>query len=480
MDFDLTEAKRLDILTAVTNQLETVYNNPRKELVVSRAFDREAVKANAKTFSFEESNDPKEVMFHVIEGIKKQGVQVTHPSYFGLFNPRPSFPSVMADVINSYLNPQLAAWSHASFAVEIEQLLIKEFGKKFGYQENNIDGVFCVGGTESNLTSVLTAMQKHFPNIAEEGLSSLKGKPIIYASTESHHSMQRAARTAGLGINAIKEIPVDKNLTMNVDALRLQITEDAAKGFQPFMVVATAGTTGAGVFDDLDKIAELCKAYKLWFHVDAAYGGGAIITDLKHLLNGIEKSDSITLDLHKWFSVPMATSIFLTSNSQILSQTFDVKTNYMPEDGNPSQVFDPYVKSLQWSRRFIGLKIYLPLAVFGWEGYSKMFAQQIEMGNKLRTMLKDNDWIILNQSELPIICFTHPDIENDQALVQKLVDEMNVSEKTWISSYPINGQLTLRAQIINYATKEEDLEKFVRLLIEYKQKYSNSISDGNE
>ncbi|MFK8007680.1 MAG: aspartate aminotransferase family protein [Saprospiraceae bacterium] len=445
--------------------------------MVSRLFNPEEVRSDASTFSFDQTNDAEVVMLHTIEGIKQHGVQVTHPSYLGLFNPRPSFPSIMADVINSYLNPQMAAWSHAPFAVEIEQLVIKEFGKKFGYEEDKIDGVFCIGGTESNLTAVLAAMQKYLPNIAEDGLLNIKKKPIIYASTESHHSMERAARTVGLGTSAVKKIPVHQDLRMNVEALRLQIIEDIENGCQPFMVVGTTGTTGAGVFDDLEEISKICKEYDLWLHADAAYGGGAIITDLKHLLKGIEKSDSITLDLHKWFSVPMATSIFLTSDPQILSQTFNVRTNYMPEDGNPDQIFDPYVKSLQWSRRFIGLKIYLPLAVFGWEGYTKTIAHQIEMGNQLRTMLKEKGWIIVNQSELPIVCFTHSDIEEDKGLVQKIIDEINVSGKTWISSYPINGKLTLRAQIANYDTQVEDLEKFVNLVLEYKQKYNTTISE---
>jgi len=469
MDFNYSKSERNSIFKSITSQLETIYNDPRSELVVSRHFTEEEVKTDVNTFSFEQANDAERVMHHVIDGIKKHGVQVTHPSYLGLFNPRPSFPSIMADVINSYLNPQLAAWSHAPFAVEIEQLVIKAFGEKFGYKEDAIDGVFCVGGSESNQTAILAAMQKHFPSIAEEGLINLKKQPIIYSSSESHHSLQKAARSAGLGMNAVKIVSVNEDLTMNVNALRLQIIEDIANGYHPFMIVGTSGTTGAGVFDDLNKIADVCKEFNLWFHVDAAYGGGAIITDLKHYLKGVEKSDSITLDLHKWFSVPMATSIFVTSNPQILTQTFSVKTNYMPEDGDPNRVFDPYINSLQWSRRFIGLKIYLPLAIFGWDGYTEMLSHQIEMGNTLRKLLIENGWIIENQSELPIVCFTHPDLE--EAIVQKMVDAINVSEKTWMSSYPVNGKLTLRAQIANFDTQPEDLLRFMDLLSEYKDKY---------
>jgi len=271
-----------------------------------------------------------------------------------------------------------------------------------------------------------------------------------------------------LGVNSVVKIPVDEDLTMNTKALREQITKDLDDGHKPFMVIGTSGTTGAGAFDNLEEIGKVCNEFGLWFHVDAAYGGGAIITDLNHYLHGIEASDSITLDLHKWFAVPMATSIFLSSNPQILSQTFNTKTSYMPEDGDPVQIFDPYVNSLQWSRRFIGLKIYLPLAVYGWHGYSEILAHQIDMGKKMRALLKENGWIIMNKSELPIICFSHPDIAKDALLVQELVDNLNVSGETWLSTYPIDDQLTLRVQIANYDTQIEDLNNFMTLLIDYK------------
>lgn len=473
MNYNFLPSERDKLTQSITSRLEMMYSDPRKELTVSRAFDREEVKSDVDRYSFEQANDAEKVMLHVIDGIRKHSVHVTHPSYLGLFNPRPSFPSVMADVINSYLNPQLAAWSHSPFAVDIEQKVVKAFAEKFGYPESSRSGIFCLGGSESNLTAVLTALQNHFPEIAENGLVGLSMQPRAYASSESHHSMERAVRAAGIGNKALKKIEVNEDLTMNVASLRIQIIKDIAEGHHPFMVVATSGTTGAGAFDDLEQIAEVCKEFDLWLHVDAAYGGGAIITDLKHCLNGIEKSDSITLDLHKWFSVPMGTSVFLCSSARILSESFGVRTNYMPEDGDPNRVFDYYVHSLQWSRRFLGLKIYLPLAVFGWKGYSEMLTHQIEMGKVLRTMLREKGWIIENQTELPIICFSHPDLE--EASVQQFVDSLNNSERTWISSYPIRGQITLRAQIANYDTQKEDLSAFVDLLSTYMKKHADNI-----
>lgn len=463
-----TSLERNEIVQIIINQLETIYNDPRKELTVSKVFDVNEAKAAASTFSFNQANDAKEVMQHTINSIKGVGVQTTHPSYLGLFNPRPNFPSVMADVINSYLNPQLAVYSHAPFASEIERLVIKEFCKKFGYTEKNSDGTFCTGGAESNLTAVLCALQFHFPNFSEEGITGFKKLPTIYCSAESHHSVEKAARIVGLGKRSVRKVAVNEDLSIDTEALKLQIVADRKENYLPFMIVGTAGTTGPGAIDNLVNMSEISKEEKLWFHVDAAYGGGAIITDIKHLLIGIEHSDSITLDLHKFFSVPMATSLFLTSDTSVLHQIFGVRTAYMPADGDPTQVIDPYVHSIQWSRRFIGLKIYLPLAVFGWEGYSKMLNHQIEMGHTMRRLLTANGWTIENQSEFPIVCFTHPDLKEDDKIIQDIVNSLNDSGATWMSTYPINGKLTLRVQIANYDTQVNDIEKFIVALEEEK------------
>ena len=231
------------------------------------------------------------------------------------------------------------------------------------------------------------------------------------------------------------------------------------------MVVGTAGTTGAGAIDDLTEIAAICQTHQLWFHVDAAYGGAiAISSELRQWIKGIEKSDSITLDIHKWFSVPMGTSIFLTSKKTILHQTFGVSTKYMPKDGDKEKIVDPYIHSVQWSRRFNGLKLYLPLAIFGWGGYEKVIRHQLEMGNALRKGLVERGWLIKNNSTLPIICFTHPDLEKKEGAIIAMTDEIIKSGKVWLSVYPIHGQPTFRVCITNFSTALEDVEVLIELL----------------
>ena len=462
-NFDFNAQSRNNLFQFLLPQLETFYANP-ESLNVSANWDIKKIKHYTKEINLEKGNPPEQVIEHVLTGLSDYAVHTPHPNYFGLFNPRANFTSILGDLITATFNPQLAAWSHAPFANEIENYVVQEFGKKFGY--DTIDGTFCTGGAESNLTAVIAALNNCFPQFNEMGINGIDQQPVVYCSSESHHSIAKAAKMTGLGVNAVKVIPVNDQLQMDICALKVQIKKDRQSGLFPFMVVGTAGTTGAGAVDDLNAVRQIAVEENLWFHVDAAYGGAVVISEkYKSFLSGIEKSDSVTLDLHKWFSIPMGASLFLTSNKKILHQSFKVKTKYMPEDGDPNRIIDPYIHSVQWSRRFMGLKMFLPLAIHGWNGYEKMIDHQIEMGILLKNKLEENGWKILNHSPFPILCFQSQDLNCD---ISKLVDKINDSGKAWLSQYPVNGQNTCRVCIINYLTGQKELDELIDLLESYR------------
>ncbi|NNF21813.1 MAG: pyridoxal-dependent decarboxylase, partial [Saprospiraceae bacterium] len=360
-------------------------------------------------------------------------------------------------------------WSHAPFANETESFVIKAFGQKFGYTKSSIDGTFCAGGAELNETALICCLNQFIPSYGESGIRGIERNPLIYASSESHHSIVKAAKRSGLGSQSVRVVSVNDNLQMDTEQLRGQIRKDRKDGFLPMMIIGTAGTTGAGAIDNLDALSRIASEENMWFHVDAAYGGAAILSKkISGSLVGIEKSDSITLDLHKWFSVPMGTSIFLTSHKKILHKSFGVKTRYMPKDGDPDKVTDPYLHSGQWSRRFIGLKIYLPLAIHGWQGYSEIIDKQISVGEGLKELLLENNWEIVNNTPLPIICFRKKEDRSGNEIVD-LVQQVNDSGKAWLSVYPVKGKKTARICITNYDTGEKDIKDLIHLLNHYSQ-----------
>ena len=447
----------------LVDRLES-YLEKMRTLPVAPALDAEKIRNLASTFDFNHPLGFEEALDHVLHGLNIWQVHTPHPGYYGLFNPRSLFPGIAGDMIAAVYNPQLAAWSHSPFANEVENHLIRSFGERFGYHTADIDGNFTSGGAESNLTALLCALNHRFPDYAQNGLGNITSKPVFYVSAEAHHSFVKAARAAGLGTNNLRMIRVDRDLKMDVSRLEEAIRDDIRNGFTPFMVASTAGTTGAGVIDPLPEIEGICRGYQLWHHVDAAYGGAALLSDeLAPFFTGLSDADSITFDAHKWLSVPMAGSLFITRRRRILEQTFRITADYMPKEAERMNIEDPYAHSLQWSRRFTGLKLYMSLLIFGWEGYAEILRKQTEMGNLLRRKLTGSGFTIYNQTPLPVILFGKEGYEHDEG-VKSLCDKVLKSGVAWISVYNMQGLPTLRACITNYMTEEEDLDMLLNEL----------------
>jgi glutamate/tyrosine decarboxylase-like PLP-dependent enzyme len=411
-----------------------------------------------KPFDFIANTTPESAIDFAAAGLSRWQVHTPHPRYFGLFNPAPTTMGIAAETLVAAFNPQLAAWSHSPFAVEVEQHVIRAIGVKFGYEAESCDGAFCSGGMEANHTALLAGLTRCFPGFAEHGLQGLAGEPVLYASSESHHSFLKAARLCGLGTAAVRLIPVDDRLRMKADVLAATIADDRSNGRQPFLIAATAGTTNAGAVDPLRECAAVAARERLWFHIDAAWGGAAaIVAELRPLLDGIELSDSITFDCHKWLSVPMVAGVFLTRHREILGETFKVATAYMPKEAEGLDIVDPHLHSMQWSRRFNGLKVFLSLAVAGWAGYGDAIRHQTAMGELLKQRLRSDGWEITNDTPLPIVCFADPggDAERQKSIAMSVVS----SGAAWISTTVLAGKRTvLRACVTNFLTQPGDID----------------------
>jgi glutamate/tyrosine decarboxylase-like PLP-dependent enzyme len=371
---------------------------------------------------------------------------------------------IAADLLVAAFNPQMAAWSHSPLACEIEQHLVHAFTARFGYDTGTAAGSFTSGGAEANHTALLAALNYSFPTFSDQGVRSLPGQPVFYVSEESHHSFAKAARLCGIGTEAVVKVPLQDSFAMDPGALAELVLRDRAKRKMPFLVVATMGTTNGGLLDPLDELLEIAKTESLWVHADAAWGGAAILVpELKEYLGSIERADSITFDAHKWLSVPMGAGMFLTRHPELLKTTFSVETQYMPVLGG-SEIIEPHQTSMQWSRRFIGLKVFLSLLVAGWDGYEEALRHQTAMGNQLRNLLRESDWRIVNSTPLPTVCFNDglSDADNSMESLELAASRVVSQGKAWISATLLGGVLpVLRATITNYRTQPSDLEALV-------------------
>jgi glutamate/tyrosine decarboxylase-like PLP-dependent enzyme len=403
-----------------------------------------------------------EALEFAVQGLSRYQVHTPHPRYYGLFNPAPTTMGIAADALVAAFNPQLAAWSHNPFAVEVEQHLVRALAGRFGYDAARSEGCFATGGAEANHTALLVALQRAFPEVGRRGLQALRSQPVLYVSPESHHSFLKAARMCGLGTDAVREVAVDSSLRMRAADLEARIEEDRAAGRAPFLVVATAGSTGAGVIDPIAALAEVSEREGLWLHVDAAWGGAAmLLAELRRELAGIERAGSITFDAHKWLSVPMGAGLFLTRHPGVLERTFRVAAGYMPS-GQAAAV-DPYTQSMQWSRRFIGLKLFLSLAVAGWSGYEEAVRHQVAMGDRLRRELAAHGWTVVNDTPLPVVCFVR-DGGAAAVRLEAVAADLVAAGEAWISTVHLEAGTALRACITNHLTGPGDVDALVAAL----------------
>ena len=238
----------------------------------------------ASRYDFSKMIPLEEVVSDVEQMLRTWQVHVTHPRYFGLFNPSVTLASVVADTLVAMYNPQLANWRTSPAANEIERHTLGWLAEKFGLPENSI-ATFTCGGTEANISAVVVALTHAFPEYGEHGLRNLAGEPTIYLTEESHHGFNKIAHMAGLGRRSLRPIKMDRGLKMDVEDLKRRVIEDRGNGFVPFMVIGNAGTTAAGVIDPLPEIGRFCQEAGLWFHADAAWGGAAVVSPrLRHHL----------------------------------------------------------------------------------------------------------------------------------------------------------------------------------------------------
>jgi glutamate/tyrosine decarboxylase-like PLP-dependent enzyme len=424
----------------------------------------DAVRSMVARFDFATPIAPADAIDAVVAAMRGGQVHPTHPRYFGLFNPGSTTMGIAADALVAAFNPQLATHGHAPFAVEAERHLVRAFGERFGFARDSVEGTFTSGGAEANTTALLSALARSCPKFARGGARALAATPIIYASLEAHRSIEKAARGCGLGTDCVRRVAVDGAHRMRPTALRDAIGRDRAAGAMPLLVVATCGSTSAGAIDPLGELAAIAEKERCWLHVDAAWGGlAALVPELRTSIAGIERADSITFDAHKSLAVPMGAGMYISRHAGHLAETFRVSAEYMPRDA----ALDPYASSAQWSRRFIGLKLLLSLAVAGWDGYAAALREQVALGDALRARLASSGWRVLNDTPLPIVCFVDDAREDGRSgiFLDAMARAVAASAHAWISLTRLtNTGRALRACITNVRTTKSDVDALVDAL----------------
>lgn len=405
----------------------------------------------------ETPTEANEILNFVLSEVLPKSNIVTHPKSYS-FVPGPSnYVSVLGDILATGFNVFAGGWVASPAAAELEIVTMNWLLKLFKFPSKKGGGIFTSGGSMANLTALVTARRQR----CGDDFS----KAIIYMSDQAHSSNIKAIRVLGFKKEQIRIIPTDIEYKMAINKLKNAIAKDKLEGYFPFCIIASAGTTNTGTVDPLNAIATICKTENIWFHIDGAYGGAAILSKLgKRTLAGIEKADSLTIDPHKWMYQPYEMGCLLVRNHKWLSETFSEKPEYLRDiEGNASEI-NFYDHGIQLTRRFRALKLYMSVKTFGLSAFRKAVDYNITLAERVEDMLrKSPNWEVISPATLAVINFRFHPINT--SLTEKQIDTLNQhiseeivkSKEALLVTTILQNQVVLRMCLINPRTTIQDV-----------------------
>jgi glutamate/tyrosine decarboxylase-like PLP-dependent enzyme len=390
----------------------------------------------------------------------------SHPGFWGYITSSPAPVGMLGDLLASAINSNCGAFALSPMATEIEKQTIQWLGSMIGYPAAT--GIMVSGGNMANFVAFLAARKARSTwDIRKLGLQPANGKLRIYTSAETHTWINKAADLFGLGLDAIRWIPIDDDQRMDAEKLDAQITADKNEGLIPFLVIGTAGSVGTGSIDPLQTIAAICKKHDCWFHVDGAYGGfAAALPELKDSFKGIESADSIAIDPHKWLYSPLEAGCTLVKDPAALTDAFSFHPVYFNFDGEDEPQTNFYENGFQNSRGFRALKVWLGLRQIGTEGHMQLIREDIQLAKRLSQLLKDYEEIETFTQSLSITTFRYKPAGVDAGdqkeylneLNQSLLNRLQAGGEVFPSNAVVNGNFLLRVCIVNFRTRLSDLQ----------------------
>ena len=470
LDWDPDRARQLGE-DAVDLWVELLARLP--ELPVSREFRADELREALAIEVPEEPLERGELLGHLRSLVLESSIYPGHPGFLAYISGAGTVPGAAADLLAAALNQNGGAFRLSPGATTIEEHLVRWLAGRFGLPAG-AGGLVVAGGAVANLVGLKVARDRAGEDARGSGLRA--GPPLaFYASTESHVVQQRAADLLGLGSEAVRLIAVDDRWRMRPDALAEALERDLAAGVVPAAVIATAGTTATGAIDPLPDIAELCERHGASLHVDACYGGpAALADDLRPLLDGIERADSIAVDAHKWLYTPLLGGCVLVRDSRQLAASFATEATYVWLDEALREGVDLTLHGPDFSRGFAALRIWLSLLAHGRAAYGRRIAHDAALARYLGELVDDHpDFELMAPVSLSICCFRYApaalrgDEDRLDRLNERLMMAVMSDGRVYCSNAVLNGRFCLRACIVNFRTEAEHLELLVEVAAEH-------------
>lgn len=438
------------------------YRQERKLGKVVEYQTYQELKAVVANLNLEAGAEDLEQVWQMVTTYLANSVKTSHPQYFNQLWSGQSDAALIGGIVEVMANTSMYTYEVAPMATLVENQMLGVFKKKFGFESG--EAQVTTGGSNSNYLALMLSLHHKFPQVKTSGLHTLP--PVaVFVSQESHYSLDKAAVMLGIGTDSLYRIAVDERGAMSVDSLEQAIAQAKEDGRVPLCIVGTAGTTVRGAYDPFESLAEIAKAEEAWFHIDGAWGGGAVFADKeKRYLKGFELADSMAWDAHKMLGVPLMFAMLFVREAGHFDRVCNLgDTSYIFHADTEDRDLGPY--SLQCGRRVDSFKCWLEYLYYGEAGFTKRI-------NRFMALAEHAEAIILETPELELqshrwinnICFrfTHPAISDLEAFNREVRNTLHQSGQSFVNVAYLDGEFTIRLIIANHEMTEENINIFFK------------------
>lgn len=400
-----------------------------------------------------------DLLQYIMQQIIPLSINTAHPAYLGYIPGGGLYVSALADFLAAATNRYVGVWYAAPAAARLEANVLEWIAGLMDYPAA-ARGILTSGGSLANFSAIVTARDDRI------GDNLVRG--TLYASNQTHHAVMKSARLAGIPERNIRLLPVDRHFRAQPDAFAEAIEADRRQGLQPFLLVANAGTTNTGAVDPLAELAELARRYDCWYHVDAAYGGFFYLCDEgRKRLHGLPLADSLVLDPHKGLFVPYGTGCLLVKEGEKLRRAHTLQADYLQDQYTPEGEWNFSEMSPELSRSFRGLRIWLPLKLYGIEAFRQNLAEKLQLTTWLYERLSAEPGIeLFAPPDLSVIAFRYRPARGDiEAFNRELLARIVRSGRLFLSSTMLNGQFAIRICILSFRTHKAEVEEALEVVL---------------